>query len=136
MVLPASAVEELHRLKREWAEELLKLGLRLDGESLVCARADGQPMTPTSLTHEFAKIAGRVPGVPRVRFHDLRHSHATQLLSAGVHPKVAQERLGHGSIGITMDLYSHASETMQAEAAERLDQHWQSAKIGAGKGVR
>jgi integrase len=136
VVLPASAVEELHRLKRERAEELLKLGVRLDGESLVCARADGQPMLPTSLTHEFAKIAGRVPGVPRVRFHDLRHSHATLLLGAGVHPKVAQERLGHASIGITMDLYSHASETMQAEAAERLDQLWQSAKIGGGKGVR
>lgn len=136
IVLPAKATEELHRLKRERAEELLKLGLRLDGDALVCARADGEPMLPTSLTHEFAKIAGSVPGVPRVRFHDLRHSHATQLLGAGVHPKVAQERLGHASIGITMDLYSHASETMQAEAAQRLDQLWEGAKIAVVKGAR
>jgi hypothetical protein len=51
----------------------------------------------------------------RVRFHDLRHSHATQLLSAGVHPKVAQERLGHSTITTTLDLYSHVSETIQGE---------------------
>jgi integrase len=81
------------------------------------------------LTHEFAKVAGKVEGVPQVRFHDLRHSHATQLLGAGVHPKVAQERLGHASIGITMDLYSHASETMQADAAQRLDLLWKRAKM-------
>jgi site-specific recombinase XerD len=51
----------------------------------------------------------------------LRHSHATQLLSAGVHPKVAQERLGHATITTTLDLYSHVTETMQSDAAERLD---------------
>jgi integrase len=135
VVVPASAVEELRRLKRERSEELLKLGARLDGDTLVCARADGSPMLPTSLTHEFIKVAGRVQGVPKVRFHDLRHSHATQLLGAGVHPKVAQERLGHASIGITMDLYSHTSETMQGEAAQRLDQLWQNAKIGTRKDV-
>ena len=82
-------------------------------------------MLPTSLTHQFAKVARKAKGVPRVRFHDLRHSHATQLLSVGIHPKVAQERLGHSSISITIDLYSHASETMQAEAAQRLDELWQ-----------
>jgi integrase len=133
VVLPGLATNELRRLKREQAEELLCLGVRLDGDTLLCARADGQPMLPTSLTHEFAKVAGRVDGVPRVRFHDLRHSHATQLLSAGIHPKVAQERLGHSSISITMDLYSHTSETMQTEAAQRLDQLWQkNGKIGPG----
>ncbi len=60
-------------------------------------------------------------GVPRVRFHDLRHSHATQLLLAGVHPKIAQERLGHSSISVTLDLYSHVSVTMQEDAAAKLD---------------
>ena len=49
----------------------------------------------------------------RVRFHDLRHTHATQLLLAGVHPKVAQERLGHSTITTTLDLYSHVGETMR-----------------------
>jgi integrase len=58
---------------------------------------------------------------PRVRFHDLRHSHATQLLAAGVHPKIAQERLGHSTIVTTLDLYSHVSDTMQTEVAAKID---------------
>ena len=65
--------------------------------------------------------------VPRVRFHDLRHSHATQLLLAGVHPKVAQERLGHATITTTLDLYSHVTDTMQVDAATRLDAAFQTA---------
>ncbi len=60
-------------------------------------------------------------GVPRVRFHDLRHTHATQLLAQGVHPKIVQERLGHSTIAVTLDIYSHVSETMQGDAAARLD---------------
>jgi integrase len=56
-----------------------------------------------------------------VRFHDLRHTHATQLLQAGVHPKVVQERLGHASIGITLDTYSHVMPGMQEEAAKKID---------------
>ena len=60
-------------------------------------------------------------GFPRIRFHDLRHSHATQLLEAGTHPKVAQERLGHSTINTTLDLYSHVTATMQEDVAVRLD---------------
>jgi hypothetical protein len=59
----------------------------------MCARADGSVMPPTSLTHEFAKFLVGWMGVPKVRFHDRRHSHANQLLVADVHPKVAQECL-------------------------------------------
>jgi integrase len=70
--------------------------------------------------------------MPRVRFHDLRHSHATQLLLAGVHPKVAQERLGHATITTTLDLYSHVTDTMQGEAAARLDAAFQSVITRAG----
>jgi integrase len=127
IALPRFSVEELHRLKCKQAEELLSLGVRQSGETLVCARYDGEPMPPRSLTHEFAKVAGRVQDIPRVRFHDLRHSHATQLLSAGVHPKIAQERLGHSTITTTLDLYSHVSETMQEEAAAKLDSVFRSA---------
>ncbi len=127
VVLPGFAIEELRRRKREQAEELLKLGVRQDGDTLVCARADGLPLPPRSLTHEFAKVAGRFDGVPRVRFHDLRHSHATQLLLAGVHPKIAQERLGHSSISVTLDLYSHVTPTMQEDAAAKLDAAYRSA---------
>jgi len=127
ITLPAFSVEELRRLKRQQAEEMLSLGVRQTAQSLVCARADGEPMQPRSLTHEFAKQVGRVKDLPRVRFHDLRHSHATQLLLSGVHPKIAQERLGHSTITTTLDLYSHVTDTMQSEAAERLDATFRSA---------
>jgi len=121
ITLPAFAVEELRRLKREQAEELLALGIRQSGETLACGRADGQLLQPQSLTHQYTRLIGRVKDLPRVRFHDLRHSHATQLLKDGVHPKIAQERLGHASITTTLDLYSHVTDTMQSDAAERLD---------------
>jgi len=120
ITLPAFAAEELRTLKRRQAEELLALGVRLTGDTLVCARADGGPQQPRSLTHEFARLMGRIKDVPRVRFHDLRHTHATQLLLAGVHPKVAQERLGHSTITTTLDLYSHVSDTMQEDAATKV----------------
>jgi integrase len=134
VTLPAFLVEELRRLRMEQAEELLRIGVRQTGTTLLCARADGEPMPPRSLTHEFAKFAGRVEGVPRVRFHDLRHSHATMLLLTGVHPKVAQERLGHSSISVTLDLYSHVTATMQEDAAARLDMAFQSAISAARPG--
>jgi integrase len=129
IVLPAYAVEELRRLKRLQAEELLGLGIRQTGETLVCCRADGQPLQPRSLTHQFTKILRKgLKGLPRVRFHDMRHTHATQLLADGVHPKVAQERLGHSTITTTMDGYSHVTDTMQADAAARLDTAFQTGK--------
>jgi integrase len=81
-----------------------------------------------SLTDQFGKLRRRFKDIPRIRFHDTRHSHATQLLADGVHPKVAQERLGHSTITTTMDLYSHVTETMQADAAGRLDAAFQVAK--------
>jgi integrase len=121
ITVPHFAVSELKRLKRQQAEELLMLGVRQSAETLVCARADGEPLQPQSLTHQFTRLINRLKDMPRVRFHDLRHSHATQLLSAGVHPKVAQDRLGHATITTTLDLYSHVTETMQSDAAERLD---------------
>jgi integrase len=110
--LPAYAVAELRRYKRQQAEEL---GIRQD---LVCGRADGAPHLPQSITFEFGRFIAKLP-LPRVTFHGLRHSHATQLLASGVHPKIAEERLGHSTITTTLDLYSHVSDTMQAEAAAK-----------------
>ena len=133
--LPVFAIDELRRLKREQAEHLLRLGVRQDFDTLLCARADGAPIQPRSLTHEFTRLINRTKDIPRVRFHDLRHSHATQLLLAGVDPKVAQERLGHSTIGVTLDLYSHVTATMQEDAAARIDAAFRSAKIGF-EGVR
>ena len=61
-------------------------------------------------------------GLPHVRFHDLRHAHATLMLQQGVHPKIVSERLGHASIGITLDTYSHVLPAMQSEAARAFDE--------------
>jgi integrase len=127
VALPAAVTEELRRLKREQAEELLRLGVRQTGSTLVCGRADSEPLQPRSLTHVFAVSMQRLKNFPQIRFHDLRHTHATQLLSAGIHPKIAQERLGHSTITTTFDLYSHVTATMQEEAATKLDSVFRSA---------
>jgi integrase len=130
ITLPTFLVDELRLLKRQQAEALLRLGIRQSGEILVCCREDGEPKQPGSLTGEFARLMGRIKNLPRVRFHDLRHSHATQLLAGGVHPKIAQERLGHSTITTTMDLYSHVTDTMQADVAARIDAAFRPAITG------
>ena len=56
-----------------------------------------------------------------IRFHDLRHTHISHLLAAGVHPKVASERAGHSTVSITLDVYSHVIPGMQEDAANRID---------------
>ena len=131
--LPSFVVEQFRRFKRDQAEQLLRLGVRQSGETLVCCREDGEPKQPRSLTHEFSHLIGRLTDLPRVRLHDLRHSHATQLLADGVHPKVAQERLGHSTITTTMDLYSHVTDTMQSEATMRLDAAF---RLVVGRGTK
>jgi integrase len=126
LALSASLVEELraHRLRQ--AEELLRVGIILSADTFVVAQADGTPLQPDTLTQDwFRKLAGT--SLPRIRFHDLRHAHATHMLANGVHPKVASERLGHSKIGITLDLYSHVLPGMEADAAERVDVALQAA---------
>jgi integrase len=120
IVLSVTEIEELrsHRLRQ--AQGLLALGTRLTDDHHVVTREDGLPLQPRSLTHAFVKFIRR-NGLQQIRLHDLRHSHATHMLASGVHPKIAQERLGHSSIGITLDLYSHVLPGMQAEAVSRVD---------------
>ena len=60
-------------------------------------------------------------GLPRVRIHDLRHTAATLLLTRGVHPKVVQDMLGHSTVTLTLDTYSHVTPTLHKEAAEHMD---------------
>jgi integrase len=131
IALPAFALEDLRWLKHQQAKELLALGVLQTGETLVCGRGDGEPKSPLALTQEFARLVGRTKDIPRVRFHDLRHSHATQLLRDGVHAKVMSQRLGHSSVAITLDLYSHVDDQMESDAAARLDAAFQLAKMGA-----
>jgi integrase len=127
VLLPEYALEELRHRKDEQAKYLDDLKMKQTEDTLVCAGYDGEPIWPTSVTHEFTKAMIRLPNLPRVRFHDLRHSHATQLLTAGIHPKIAQERLGHTTISTTLDLYSHVTDTMQDDAAAKLDTAFRSA---------
>jgi len=80
----------------------------------------GEPLQPAMLRSAWRRLVERA-GLPDVRFHDLRHTHATELLRAGVHPKIVAERLGHASVKTTLDRYSHAVPDLQSEAAEKTD---------------
>ena len=77
-------------------------------------------MHPNTVVLHFGRPA-RQAGVPRLRFHDLRHTSATLMLANGEHPKKVQERLGHANISITLDRYSQVTMDMQREVADRLD---------------
>jgi len=92
-------------------------GQRLDATSLAFPSPTGGPMNPDLFSAHFQRLV-RKSGLPRIRLHDLRHSHATHALAAGVNPKVVAERLGHASVVITLDTYSHVFPTLQREAAE------------------
>ena len=107
-----------HRMQQE-AERAL-LGIPLKEEDLIFARPVGSPLDPSTVHHTFQRILRRA-GIKSIRFHDLRHSHATLLLEAGVNPKVVSERLGHSSVAFTLDTYGHVMSGMQEDAAERLD---------------
>ncbi|MBR1328817.1 tyrosine-type recombinase/integrase [Bradyrhizobium ottawaense] len=117
IAMPAMAVEELRRWRVVQAEELLRLGVRGDDERHVVTQADGSPLQPRSLTHAVSEFLKEW----RVTLHGLRHSHASHMLASNIHPKIVQERLGHSSIAITMDIYSHLMPNMQGEAAAAVD---------------
>ncbi len=120
VALPSFSVDMLSTHKRTQTEARLKLGPAYQNNDLVFPREDGSPWPPDSFSTAFAAFVRR-SDLPHVRFHDLRHSHATQLLKQGVHPKIVSERLGHSKIGITLDTYSHVLPGMQEEAARKID---------------
>jgi integrase len=120
VALPVTAVTELRCHRAQQAEGFLRIGIRQTTDTFVYAREDGEPMQPRSLTHAWDQMIIRTK-LPRLRFHDLRHSHATHLLGAGVHLKIASERLGHSKIGTTADIYMHATKSMQTDAAAAVD---------------
>src|SRR5262249_53965896 len=126
IALPAMLITELRRHRTEQAQQMLRLGVRLTDDHHVFTREDGTPGWPGSLTRSFRRFM-RQHRLPLIRLHDLRHSHATHLLAAGVHPKSAQERLGHSSVGITLDTYSHVLPGMQDDAVAKVDAAIQAA---------
>jgi integrase len=80
----------------------------------------GELLHPNTLNRAFDSLISRA-GVPKIRFHDLRHTAATVLLAEGIHPKIVQERLGHTDIAMTLNLYSHVTPDMQRQAADAME---------------
>ena len=117
--LPAILVKALREHLAEQNEFKKLFGADYQDQGLVFARPDGSIWKPESFTEEYFRFTRKI-GV-KVRFHDLRHSHASQLLRAGVPVKVVSERLGHSAVGITLDTYSHMLPGMQEEAAQKID---------------
>jgi len=118
-------------LRAHRAEQTKKTLAREPGyvkSDLVLAAPGGGPWWPSNFDRVWRRFKTRQK--LEIRFHDLRHTHATQLLKAGVHPKVVSERLGHASIGITLDTYSHVMPGMQEEAAEKIDAGLRAALAG------
>lgn len=132
VALPPVLVEELRRLKAKAEEECRTRGrcpssgcqdrncAYWHDHGLVFCQPNGRPLHAHNITQrDFRKILERA-GLPRIRFHDLRHGNATLLFRLGVHPKVVQERLGHSSPAFTMAVYGHVVPGMQEDAAEKL----------------
>lgn len=113
-------ISELRRHRIEQAEQKLALGRIYTDHGLVICQDNGHPMHPDSVSKWFPVFL-RDNYFPSIRFHDLRHTHASIMLKKGVHPKVISERLGHSGIGITMDTYSHLLPGLQEEAAAKLE---------------
>lgn len=130
MVLPPKT-ERSRRAVSLSTESVISLRAQRDRQRLAAGRApkpdewvftndDGGPINPDYLTHAFHRLTGAV-GVTG-RFHDLRHAHASFLLSEGIHPKIVSERLGHSAISITLDTYSYVLPGLQGLAAEAFDE--------------
>ena len=113
-------VERLRQQRMRQAEERLAAGSAYDNNDLVFANAVGIPIHPNRLREAWARIG--VQAGLRLRFHDLRHIHASLLLQQGVHPKVVSERLGHSTVAVTLDIYSHVVPSLQVEAASQLEE--------------
>lgn len=106
--------------KKKQNENKLMLGQAYNDYDLVTCRADGTPINPATFSHMFSTVLTKNE-LPNIRFHDLRHTNATLMLKSNIPAKIASERLGHSTIGITLDLYSHVLKDMQEEAVNKLD---------------
>lgn len=120
IVLPSFVLDVLRQHKEDWAELREKAGERWREMDIVFCNLYGDYIEATNLQGRFKQLL-KVAELPNIRFHDLRHSAATLLLGMGIHPKIVQELLGHSSISMTMDVYSHVLPSMQHEAMSKLD---------------
>jgi integrase len=116
VALDGATVAMLREQKRRQAEQRLAAGWAWTDLGLVFTREDGSPIPPEAVSQSFRR-AVNAAGVPAIRFHDVRHTHATLLLQAGEPVKVVSERLGHASPTITLTIYAHVLPGMQEGAA-------------------
>jgi integrase len=122
VVLGPSAVAKLKQhLRRQLREREKSAKARWPDNDLIFPSSRGTPMGPRNLLRHF-KTTLKEASLPMIRFHDLRHTAASLMLMQGTHPKVVQERLGHSQISVTLDTYSHVLPSLQAEAAEKIDE--------------
>jgi integrase len=119
--LSTSAVDALKRHKVSQNAERLRLGGLWEDMGLVFANEVGRPIEAGNLLRRSFRPLLVKAGLPKMRFHDLRHTAATLLLGKGVHPKIVSEMLGHSKVAITLDLYSHVTPTMQRQATDAMD---------------
>jgi integrase len=122
IVLPPFTVEVLKQHRLRQLEEKLKAGPTWNDHDYVFCTSIGTHLNPTRDVLDVLKSLLKKAGLPDIRFHDLRHSSATMLLSMQVHPKIVQEILGHSQINITLDIYSHVLPTMQEEAMGKVNE--------------
>ena len=116
VAIDPTTVAALRDHRKKQLEERLAWGARWEDSGLVFTRENGSLVHPDTFSGMFERLV-RKSDLPRIRLHDLRHTYATLALSAGVHPKVVSERLGHASISITLDTYSHAIPALEEKAA-------------------
>jgi integrase len=121
IALPPQAVDALYSIKNQQTAQQLEAGPIWNNTGYVFTQADGSPIAPDMISKDFCSIV-RKAGLPHLTFHGLRHAHATLFLTYGVHLKTVSERLGHSSIAITADTYSHVLPGLQEEAVLILDQ--------------
>ena len=110
----------MQQYKAEQQRLFVSLGNTLTDEDYVFCHHDRTPLDPSTISHAFANVLHKA-GLPPMPLHGLRHSHATLLLQAGTHPRVVMERLGHSSIRVTLDTYSHVVGGLQELAAQKFD---------------
>jgi len=130
VALTEEACEALREHRRRQRVRRVSPGPQWRGEDLVFCSAFGARLDPSRINPELNKALAKA-GLERVRVHDLRHTFATLMLKQREHPRVVQEMLGHSSIMLTLDTHSHVSESMQRDAADRLDEAFKSARRGA-----
>ena len=118
--LPPSVTAELIDHKKRQVLNKLKMGQEYQDNDLVCCYPEGRPFNPGTFSHMFKNFIDQNE-LPSIRFHDLRHSHASLLGKFGVSAKAVQERLGHSSISITMDIYTHVFQETHQEVADQFD---------------